>query len=140
MIGTLAELGVADELAKGPATAEELAGRLGVNADALHRVMRAASLIDLFGLDRAGRFSLARKGQPLRSDHPLSVRDWAHYFALEVQLGRLGGPDETVRTGKAAFPRVHGRSVWQWFAEHPDEERVFAGGMRAGTTQDSPSS
>ena len=45
---------------------------------------------------------------------------------------------ETVRTGKAAFPRVHGRSVWQWFAEHPDEERVFAGGMRAGTTQDAP--
>lgn len=138
MIGTLAELGVADELAKGPATAEELAGRLGVNADALHRVMRAASLIDLFGLDRAGRFSLARKGQPLRSDHPHSVRDWGHYFASKSNSAAWADLTETVRTGKAAFPRVHGRSVWQWFAEHPDEERVFAGGMRAGTTQDSP--
>jgi hypothetical protein len=39
VIGTLAELGVADELSRSPATAEELAGRLNVNADALHRVI-----------------------------------------------------------------------------------------------------
>jgi O-methyltransferase domain len=138
MIGTLAELGVADELARDPATAEELAGRLGVNADALHRVMRAASFIDLFDLDRGGRFSLARKGQPLRRDHPHSVRDWARYFASTSNTAAWADLTETVRTGEAAFPRVHGRSVWQWFAEHPDEERVFAGAMRAGTTQDAP--
>ena len=62
MIGTVAELGVADELAKGPATAEELAGRLGVNADALHRVLRAShsAAVDL---DRRGRFSLGERAR-----------------------------------------------------------------------------
>jgi hypothetical protein len=138
VLGTIAELGVADELAKGPATAEELAGRLGVNADALHRVLRAASLSDAFELDSRGRFSLGRTGQALRSDHPNSVRDWSRYFASKSNAAAWADLTETVRTGKAAFPRVHGRSVWQWFAEHPEEERLFAGGMRAGTAQDAP--
>jgi O-methyltransferase domain len=136
--GTLAELRVADELAKGPATAEELAVRLGVSADALHRLMRAAALTDVLDLDRRGRFSLGRTGQALRSDHPNSVRDWAQYFASASNAEAWADLTETVRTGESAFPRVHGRSVWQWFAEHPDEERTFAGGMRAGTTQDAP--
>ena len=138
MLATVAELGLADELAKGPASADELAARLGVNADALHRLMRAMSLSGIFKLDRSGRFSLARTGQALRSDHPLSVRDWARYFASRSNSDAWADLTETVRTGSSAFPRVHGRSVWQWFAEHPDEERMFAGGMRAGTLQDAP--
>jgi hypothetical protein len=138
VLGTLAELGVADELAKGPATAEELAGRLEVDADALHRVMRAASLFDLFRIDDRGRFSLGRTGEALRSDHPLSVRDWARYFASNSNSEAWSDLAETVRTGSSAFPRVHGRSVWQWFAEHPEEERAFAGGMRVATLQDAP--
>jgi hypothetical protein len=138
MLATAAELGVADELAKGPATAEELAARLGVNADALHRLMRAMSVNGVFKLDRKGRFRLGRSGQALRSDHPLSVRDWARYFASRSNSDAWADLTETVRTGRSAFPRVHGRSVWQWFAEHPEEERMFAGGMRAGTLQDAP--
>ena len=138
MIGTVAELGVADELATGPATAEELAGRLGVNADALHRVLRALEFSDVVHLDAEGRFSLGRLGQALRSDHPNSVRDWARYFASKSNAAAWADLTETVRTGKAAFPRVHGRSVWQWFAEHPEEERAFAGGMQAATEVDAP--
>ena len=138
MLGTVAELGVADELAKGPATAEELAGRLGVSADALHRVLRALALDGVVRLDAQGRFSLGRMGQALRRDHPHSVRDWARYFASESNSAAWADLTETVRTGKAAFPRVHGRSVWQWFAEHPEEERAFAGGMQAATQVDAP--
>ena len=138
LLGTMAELGVADELAKGPATAEELAGRLGVSADALHRVLRALALSDVVRLDGQGRFSLGRTGQTLRSDHPNSVRDWARYFASESNAAAWADLTETVRTGKAAFPRVHGVSVWQWFAEHPEEERAFAGGMQAATEVDAP--
>src|SRR4051812_49898498 len=58
IIGVLASLGVADELAAGPLTAAELASRLGVAADALHRVMRVAAADGLFQLDRPGRFPL----------------------------------------------------------------------------------
>ena len=138
VIGTLAELGVADELAKAPATAEELAGRLGVNADALHRVMRTAALAGILRLDRHGVFSLGRTGQALRSDHPNTVRDWTRYIALKSTSSAWSDLTETVRTGRSAFPRIHGSSVWQWFGEHPHEERLFAGGMRSLTEQDAP--
>jgi hypothetical protein len=44
-----------------------------------------------------------------------------------------------VRTGRAAFPRVHGTSVWDWFAKHPEEERLFASAMRSMTEFEAPS-
>lgn len=138
VIGTLAELGVADELARAPATAEDLAGRLGVDADALHRVLRAAAQGGMLRLERNGVFSLGRTGQPLRSDHPHPMRDWARYMSLKSTSAAWSDLTETVRTGRAAFPRVHGRSIWQWFGEHPEEERVFAGGMRTLTAQAAP--
>ena len=138
VIGTLADLGVADELAKGPATAEQVAGRVGANADALHRVMRAAAVLDVLALDRHGRFTLTRTGQTLRSDHPSSLRSWVRYLSLASTSAAWADLTETVRTGSASFPRLHGRSVWQWFAENPQEERLFAGAMRTLTEQDAP--
>src|SRR4051812_49615779 len=58
IIGVLAELGVADELAGGPLTAADLAAPLGVDADAPHRVMRVAAADGLFQPDPRGRLRL----------------------------------------------------------------------------------
>src|SRR4051812_44336699 len=58
VIGTIAELGVPDLLAEGPATAAQLAARLDVNADTLHRVLRVAAVEGVVRLDRRGRFKL----------------------------------------------------------------------------------
>src|SRR3954447_3552323 len=78
VIGVIAELGVPDLLAvSGPATASDLAARLDVDADALHRVLRAAAVDGLVRLDRRGRFSLTRLGRTLSSDTPSSLRPWA---------------------------------------------------------------
>src|SRR3712207_2340678 len=54
VLATLAALGVPDELAKGPATAEELAPRVEAHADTLHRVLRAAAVDGFVRLDRRG--------------------------------------------------------------------------------------
>jgi hypothetical protein len=138
VLGSLAELGVADVLAERPQTAEEMAPRLGVDADTLHRVLRAAAVEGLVRLDRRGRFKLSRLGQPLRSDSPHSLRDWARYMASPATTRAWADLTESVRTGESAFPRVHGMSVWEWFAQHPDEERAFAGGMRWITEELAP--
>jgi O-methyltransferase domain len=138
VLGTLAELRVADLLADGAKTAEELAPGLGVDADTLHRVLRAAAVEGLVTLDRRGRFKLTRLGQPLRSDSPHSLRDWAIYLASPASAQAWADLTESVRTGKSAFPRVNGMSVWEWFAKHPDEERAFAGGMRRITEELAP--
>lgn len=138
VMGVLAELGVADALSSGRATAEELAPRVGADADALHRVMRAAALDGVLRLDRRGRFRLTRLGRTLRSDAPSSLRPWARYIIQRSTQEAWGDLLESVRTGQSAFARVHGASVWEWFAAHPEEERLFADAMRAVTEFEAP--
>src|SRR3954468_8722641 len=138
IVGAIAELGVPDMLASGPATAADLAERLDVDADALHRVLRAAAIEGLVRIDRRGRFRLTRAGRTLRSDAPSTLRPWARYMALASTRAAWGDLDETVRTGRSGFERVHGKSVWDWFAAHPEEERLFAAAMRSITELDAP--
>ena len=138
VVFVVAELGVADALAGGKATAAELARRLEVDEDALHRVLRAAADDGLLRLDRRGRFALTRLGATLRSDADHSMRPWARYLALSSTRAAWADLGESVRTGEAAFPRVHGTSVWSWFAEHPEEERLFAAAMQAMTQFEAP--
>lgn len=136
LLGALAEHGVADALARRPATAAELGERLGLDADVLHRVLRALAVYGLVRLDRRGRFHLARSGQPLRDGHPRSLSAWIRYLNLESTQAAWAGVTETLRTGDPSFPAVHGRSVWDHLAAHPDEERTFAAAMRTFTEFD----
>jgi hypothetical protein len=138
VIGALAELGVPDELSRGRATAAELAPRIGADPDALHRLLRAAALEGLLTLDGRGRFKLTRLGRTLRSDAPSSLRPWARYMALGSTHAAWGDLLESVRTGRSAFERVHGKPVWDWFTQHPEEEQLFAGAMRAVTDYEAP--
>jgi hypothetical protein len=138
VLGTIAELGVADLLAVRAQTAAELAPQLGVDADTLHRVLRASCVEGLLTVDRSGRFKLTRLGEPLRSDSEHTMRDWVRYIASKPTTAAWADLTESVRSGQSAFPRVHGMSVWEWFAEHPDEERAFAGGMRRITEELAP--
>ena len=137
-LGTFAELGLADELHKGPATAAELAERLDLDADALHRVLRLLALRGVLRLSDDGRFRLTRLGEVVRDDHPRSVRSWLRYVMLDSTQRAYAGLTHTVRTGEPSFPAVHGRSVWEHFAQTPDEERLFAASMRRLTEYDLP--
>ena len=67
------------------------------------------------------------------------MRDWARYIALESTGRAWADLTETVRSGRSAFRRVHGTSVWHWLVEHPEEERLFAGAMRRITKETRPS-
>lgn len=138
VIGAIAELGVADALGRDRLTATELAGRLDVDADALHRVLRWAAVDGIVRMDRRGRFHLTRLGRTLRSDAPATLRPWARYMALASSREAWADLPASVRTGRSAFERVHGSSVWDWFAAHPEEERLFAAAMRSITEFDAP--
>src|SRR4051812_50183629 len=108
IIGVLASLGVADELAGGPLTAEELAARLGVDADALHRVMRVAAADGLFKLDRRGRFRLTPPGRALGGDSPAALRPRARHMALDSTRPAGAGPHQSVPPGGPPVERGDG--------------------------------
>ena len=67
-----------------------------------------------------------------------SFRDFADYFGSASNVGAWADFDRTLESGKNAFERVHGMSVWDWFDRHPEELRVFATAMAAMTQVDAP--
>ena len=138
VLAALAQLGVPDAIGDGRRTADELAAELDLNADALHRVLRASAVEGLVTMDRHGRFALTRLGAQLRADAEHSFQDWAVYMGSKAPSDAWASLAESIRTGESAFPRVHGMSVWTWFEQHPDEERAFAGGMRRLTEELAP--
>ncbi|HEY9304148.1 MAG TPA: methyltransferase dimerization domain-containing protein, partial [Mycobacterium sp.] len=72
-ITAAAELGVADALADGPLSIDELAEKISVDADALHRLLRALIGRGVFRRRRDGRYELNPLGATLRSNAPISM-------------------------------------------------------------------
>jgi hypothetical protein len=138
VVATLGELGVPDALGDGRATARELAPCVGADADALHRVLRAAATLGYVRMDRRGRVRLTRLGRALRTQDPHTMRAWARYMGSAATAHAWAGLTRAVRTGEPAFAAVHGRSVWAHFADHPDEEACFAEAMRRLTELSAP--
>ncbi len=138
MLGTAARLRLADLLAEGPVDAPTLAARTSRDADAMQRMMRALVTMGVFKLGRDGRFANNRVSEGLRAGHAGTFRDFAEYFSSASNVGAWGAFDSTLTTGKNAFERVHGMSVWEWFDEHPAERSVFAAAMGSMTEIEAP--
>ncbi len=127
-VHAVAELGIADLLASGPASASDLGARCDANPDALRRVLRYLCGEGVFREDESGRFSLTPTGELLRSDSPTRIRDFA----------RMLGSDSarawnellySVRTGRCAFEHVHGAPLFEFLSKRPDKARVFDSAM-----------
>ncbi len=120
-----AELGIADRLATGPHTPATLANMTGTHPDALYRLLRLTTGAGVFREEADGRFALTPLGECLRSDGPKSVRDWALFLGSPQVWEVIGTLRETVQTGEAAFPRVHGSRMWDYMSVHPDFAAPF---------------
>ena len=128
--GTLVELGVIDAVGEGKRTAADIARELDLDEDTLHRTLRLAAAQGIGRMDSRGRFSLTPVGLAYRSDASPTIGPWARHVNTEAAQRPWAALPETIRRGDPSFPRVYGKSVWQHFAEHPEEERLFAESMR----------
>ena len=124
-IHVAATLGVADLLADGPRTSDELAVATNAHAGSLYRLLRALSSVGVFYEDDGRRFSLTPMGALLRSDVPGSLRGWAMHVGRPYFQEAWGHLEHSVRTGDNAFQHVHGTDVWAYRAERPDESAIF---------------
>ena len=102
-ISVAASLGVADALADGQRSAEELAGALGCDAAALYRLLRALADAGIVHEDGDRRFSLSELGEPLRSGVAGSIREQAILFGRPYVLAAWGNLEHSIRTGENAF-------------------------------------
>jgi hypothetical protein len=89
-IHVAAALGVADLLAAGPKSADELSKATGTSAPSLHRVMRALASFVIFSHDSADRFALTPLGEFLKRDMPGSLHRAALLFGVDLAARSIG--------------------------------------------------
>jgi SAM-dependent methyltransferase len=123
-----AEIGIADILAAGPRTADELARGLRMDGPSLYRVLRALASIDIFREDGEGRFSLTPMGKLLESDAPGSKRSLARMAGAEFYRS-WGGLLPSLKTGGAAFDEVFGKPFFHYMSANPDRWRIYDDAM-----------
>jgi hypothetical protein len=129
LLRAAARLRLADLLAAGPASAEELAARAGVDAESLRRALRGLVTLGVFARQRDGRFRNNRASRALLSGGAVSLRDCALYFGSASHLRAWDDLERTLGSGESGFERVHGMTTWDWFERHPEEQAAFAGTM-----------
>lgn len=138
ILGAFARYGLADLLEERPQTAAELAARTGLDADALHRTLRGLAYHRILKLRADGTYANTRASRALTSTALYRTRAFCEYFASGSNVAAWRAFDDILKSGRSAFPRVHGESVWAWFAKHPDEEECFAHAMMGITVNDAP--
>jgi O-methyltransferase domain len=127
-LGIVADLRIAEALAEGPRTVEELARDADVDADVLHRLLRALSSDGIFTEQEPGTFALNAGSKPLLE---AGWSAFAHLFG-NVFYKAVADLDEAARTREATFPDAFGNDFWPWLAEHPEERAIFDRAMSGG--------
>jgi hypothetical protein len=120
----IAERGVADALGDVPRTAEELAASGGVDADALSRALRLLSAYGIFEpcKDSWGHTPASRL---LRTDHPQSMRSFVRMLGLPINWQTFELLNHSLCTGQPAAELITRGGNWVYYAQHPDEGRIF---------------
>lgn len=130
-VATAARLGIADQLATGPRTAEELARKSGANAGAVKRLMRALSGLGVFAPAEGGRYGLTELSELLREDSPKSLK---HMFIAETDTVHWRSWERALEAVQTGLPRpepVFGLPAFDYYAQNPEEGEQFGRAMAA---------
>lgn len=127
----VAALHIADHLAGGALTAEEVAEREGSHPRATYRLMRAACSLGVLTYEGDHRFGLTGRGRILRADVPGSLRNF-----LLVQTGHAhwqswGHFPDAVRNGASQTKKALGTDIFEYYAqpENVEEATLFSRAM-----------
>lgn len=125
-----AKLGIADLIAEGPKTAEDLARATGTHPQSLYRLLRGLTAAGIFTETESRSFQLNAAAQCLQGGVAGSLRDAAIMYGEEwyAVWGRLL---HTVQTGETTFDSVFGQGLFEYYREHADAAEIFSRGMTA---------
>jgi len=128
-VGVVAMLGVADALVGGPRPSDEIASAVGADGPALYRVLRLLSSLGVFAEGPTGAFALTPLGETLRSDSPVSVRNFAITETAPGHWLPWGRLLESVRSGRPMAREALGMEIFEWYARNPEEASHFNAAM-----------
>jgi O-methyltransferase domain/Dimerisation domain len=120
-----AKLSLADHLAEGPKSADELAGPTGTRAPSLYRLMRALANLGILTEGATHRFALTLLGDALKTGAPGSARATVLTFASDWWVHGFGHLLYSVKTGKSGFEKSLGMPLFDWLSNNPEEASLF---------------
>jgi hypothetical protein len=121
----VARLGVADRLAGGARSSDDLAREVGANPDALYRLLRCCASVGVLTEQSGRRFALTPVGETLRSGGPGSLRD---FLIAETAPGHWlpwGRLHEAVMDGQPQTTATLGCDIFTFYGRNPDEAAPF---------------
>jgi predicted O-methyltransferase YrrM len=130
-----AVLRLADLLATDTLGVDELAAATRADRRSLHRLLRMLAGAGVFREEADGRFAITPLGATLRSDSPDSVREWALFVGAPEMWAVWAGLHDSVMSGEASFPAVHGAPMWEYIATRPNLGDAFNGWMTRQSRQ-----
>lgn len=128
-ITAAADLGIADALAEGPLSPDELARAVNADADALSRLLRALSSRDIFRRRRDGKYELTPLADTLCSDADASLAGMARFVGSGLHREHWSQLTEVVRTGEPVVPRLRGKPFFEYLADEPEFAEIFHNAM-----------
>ena len=131
-----ARLGIADLLADGPKSNDELADTAGASSRELYRLLRFLAGIGIFAELEDGYFELTPPAMELRSGVPGSVRSLVLWYGGESYRA-WGDLLHSVMSGETAFDHAHGGRAFEYLAQHPESAAVFNQAMSEWTANES---
>jgi len=105
-----ADLGIADALADGPLSADELATAVNAEADTINRLLRALITRGIFRQHRDGRYDLTPLADSLRSDAEVSLAAFARFVGSPQHREHWSHLTDAIRTGRAVIPALRGKT------------------------------
>jgi hypothetical protein len=124
-ITAAADLGIADALANGPLSAQDLAAAVDANADTVNRLLRALITRGVFRQRRDGRYDLTPLADTLRSDAEVSLAGMARFVGSPEHREHWSHLTDAVRTGQAVVPALRGKSAFEFLADEPRLAEIF---------------
>lgn len=116
--------GIADRLAQGAATPEEIAQDCSLHAPSVKRVLRFLAGYDVVRAS-GETFALTEIGLCATSRDSASVADFLTYVGEPWHLMPWSRLHETLRSGEPAFDIVYGTGFFNYTQAHPEIENAF---------------
>ncbi len=132
-ITAAADLGIADALAKGPLTAQELAAAIDADPDTVSRLLRALISRGVFRQRRDGRYDLTPLADTLRSDAEVSLAGLARFVGSPEHREHWSHLTDAIRTGEAVIPKLRGKPAFEFLADEPELAEIFNNAMTSGS-------
>jgi O-methyltransferase domain len=131
--GVVATYSIADHLAKGPATAEQISTIEGIDPVAAFRLLRARASLGLVTSD-GKTFSATPLLGTLRADVAGSLHGLAMAWSAPGHWLPWGRFVDSVRTGEPQTVPAVGANLWDYYAQKPEESATFTQAMQGHTS------